>query len=71
VGGVVKYPTAVEYREAIRIRITDPAERSGWLPDQITRRFAARRLEINPDLYTKKCTAFGISHEDIQNLRIR
>ena len=69
--GVTKYPTEAAYREAIRTRITEPAERSGWLPEQITKAFVARCLGISTGNYRVKNAAFGISHEDIQNLRIR
>ncbi len=31
--GVTEYPTEASYRQALRTRITEPAERSGWLPE--------------------------------------
>jgi len=68
---VRKYPTEASYREAIRTRITEPAERSGWLPEQITKRFVVRQLTISMGTYRDRNKNFGISHEDIQSLRIR
>jgi hypothetical protein len=68
---VAKYPTEAAYRAAIRTRITEPAERSGWPPEQITKRFVARQLAISMETYRERNKACGIAHEDIQYLRIR
>lgn len=69
--GWAKYATEAEYRQAIRTKITEAAERSGWPPDRITRRFAAQLLAISSETYRIRNRDFGIAHEDVQNLRIR
>ena len=68
---MARYLTEAAYRQAIRFRITEAGERSGWQPGQITKVFAAKRLAIGSEKYLKLNTEFGISHEDVQNLRIR
>jgi len=68
---MARYPTEDDYRLAIHLRITETAARSGWRPEQITKQFAARQLGISPEMYMKQNAAFGISHEDVQNRRVR